>query len=133
MILLVISCMISYHDIPGGSICSSSAAALAPLRRGSGLAATLPGLCGPDPALAETLSPDPLRLRDGHHPSAAPAVAPHPDVHLVEPATVAPVALCICRGISKAWIVPEAVWNCRVTVATDEARNEVSASWMAGT
>ena len=124
MILLVISYMISYHDIPGGSICSSSAAALAPPRRGSGLAATLPRLCGPDPALAETLSPDPLRLRDGHHPSAAPAVAPHPDVHLVEPATVAPVALCICRGISKARIVPEAVWNCRVTVAADEARNE---------
>ena len=84
MILLVISCMISYHDIPGGSICSSSAAALAPPLRGSGLAPTLPLLCCPDPALAETLSPDPLRLRDGHHPSAAPAIAPHPGVHLVE-------------------------------------------------
>jgi hypothetical protein len=76
--------------------------------------------------LSLTLSPDPLRLRDGHHPSAAPAVAPYPYVHLVEPATVAPVALCIsgCRGISKARIVPEAVWNCRVTVAANEARNE---------
>ncbi len=62
MILLVITYMISYHDIPGGSICSSSAAALAHPRRGSGLAATLPRLCGPDSALAETLSPDPLRL-----------------------------------------------------------------------
>ena len=43
------------HDIPGGSICSesSSAAALAPPRRGSGLSATLPRLCCPDPALAE--------------------------------------------------------------------------------
>jgi hypothetical protein len=30
MIFLVISYMISYHDIPWGSICSSSAAALAP-------------------------------------------------------------------------------------------------------
>ncbi len=99
MILLVISYM-RYHDIPGNTICSSSAAALAPLHHCSGLASTLPRLCGPDPALAETLSPDPLRLRNGHHPSADPAVAPHPDVHLVEPATVAPVVLCICRGIS---------------------------------
>ncbi len=81
-------------------------------------------LCRSDLALAERLSSDPLRLRDGHHPSAAPAVAPHPDVHLVEPAAVASVALCICSGTSKAWTVPEAVWNCRVTVAANEARNE---------
>ena len=126
VIMVMISYLISYHNIPGGSmILSGSAAAFrvsAP--RGSGLAATLPRLCGPDPALAETLSPDPLRLRDGHHPIAAPAIEPHPDIHFVEPATVAPVALCICLGISKARIVPEAVWNCRVTVAADEARNE---------
>ena len=95
------------NDITGQcSICPN--AAFGSTSCGSGcLAATLPRLCGPDPALAETLSPDPLRLSDGHHPSAAPAVAPNPDVHLVEPATVAPVALCICRGISKARVVPE--------------------------
>ncbi len=51
---------------------------------------TLPRLGCPAPALAETLAPDPLRLGDGHHPGAAPAVAPHPDVHLVEPAAIAP-------------------------------------------
>ncbi len=59
----------------------------------SGLAATLPRLCRPGPALAEPLGPDPLCLSDRHHPGAAPAVAPHPDVHLVEPAAVSPVPL----------------------------------------
>ncbi len=59
---------------------------------GSGLAATLPHLCRPVPALAETLAPHPLSLGD-RHAGAAPAVAPHPDVHLVEPAAVAPVPL----------------------------------------
>ena len=60
------------------------AAALGSLRCGSGLAATLPRLCRPKPALAETLAPYPLRLRDRHHAGAAPAVAPHPDVHHIQ-------------------------------------------------
>ena len=60
-----------------GSLCS--AAALGSPARSSSLTATLPCLCRPDPALADTLAPDPLRLSDGHHPGAAPAVAPHPD------------------------------------------------------
>ena len=56
---------ISYHSIPRGSVHSGSAAALAPPRWGSGLAATPHCLCRPDPALAETLnglSPDPFCL-----------------------------------------------------------------------
>ncbi len=65
------------------------AAALGSPRCGCGLAATLPRLCRPEPALAETLAPYPLSLSDRHHAGAAPAVAPHPDVHLVEPAAVA--------------------------------------------
>ena len=86
------------YDIMGH--CSiRSAAALRRPRCGSGLAATLPRLCRPGPALAEPLGPDPLRIGDGHHPGAAPAVAPHPAVHLVVPA---------------AW----------VTIAANEARNE---------
>ncbi len=52
----------------------------------SSLAASLPGLSCPDPALADTLAPYPLSLSTGHHPGASPAVAPHPDVHLIEPA-----------------------------------------------
>ncbi len=67
--------------------------------RSSGLATSRLCLCCPDPALADTLAPDPLSLCDGHHTAAitvrevAPAVAPHPDVHLVEPAAVTPVPL----------------------------------------
>ncbi len=87
------------------------AAALGSLRCGSGLAATLPRLCRPDPALAQdTLAPYPLSLRDRHHAGAAPAVAPHPDVHLVEPVAVAPVPLGVGGGVSKTLIVLEAVW-----------------------
>ncbi len=41
-----------------------SAAALRRPRCGSGLAATLPRLCRPGPALAEPLGPDPLRIGD---------------------------------------------------------------------
>ena len=78
-------------------------------RSRSGLAASLPSLCCLDPALADTLAPDPLSLCYGHHPGVAPAVAPHPDIHLVQPATVAPVALSVGRGMSKSLIVPEAV------------------------
>ncbi len=81
------------YDIKGQySICST--AALRRPRCGSGLATTLPGLCSPCPALAESLGPDLLRLGDRHHPGAAPAVAPHPDVHLVEPGS----ACCCCPG-----------------------------------
>jgi hypothetical protein len=102
-----------------------------PLRRrpappcGSGVSAALPRLCRPGPALAEPLGPDPLRLSDRHHPT--PAVAPHPDVHLVEPAAVAPVLLCVSEGVSKTPIVLEAVWDNGVTVAADEALNEEGA------
>ena len=100
------------------------AAALRRPRCGSGLAATLPRLCRPGPALAEPLCPDPLRLSNRHHPGAAPAVAPHPDVHLVEPAAVAPIPLRVGGGVSNTPIVLEAVWDGGVTVAADEARNE---------
>ncbi len=72
---------------------------------GRGLAATLPRLCRPEPALPETLAPYPLSLRDRHHAGAAPAVAPHLDVHLVEPAAVAPVQLRVGGGVSKTLIV----------------------------
>ncbi len=47
-------------------------------------------LCRQGLALAG-INPGPLRLSDGHHPGAAPAIAPHPEVHLVKPASVAPV------------------------------------------
>ena len=40
------------------------AAALGSLHCDSGLAATLPRLCRPEPALADTLAPYPLSLRD---------------------------------------------------------------------
>jgi hypothetical protein len=80
------------YDIIGQCSIRSTAALRRP-RCGSGHAATLPCLCRPGPALAEPLGPDPLRLGDRHHPWAAPAVAPHPDVHLVEPAAVASVPL----------------------------------------
>ena len=90
------------------------------------LAVSLPSLSCPDPALADTLAPapDPLSLCYGHHPGVAPAVAPHPDVHLVEPAAVAPVPLRVGGSASKARMVLEAVWNRGVTVAANETRNE---------
>ncbi len=47
----------------------------------------------PDPALADTLVPDSFSLSNGNHPTAPPAVAPRPDVHLVESAAVAPISL----------------------------------------
>ncbi len=90
----------------------------------SGLAVTLLRLCRPGPALADPLGPDPLRIGDRHHPGAAPAVAPHPDVHLVEPAAVAPVPLRVGRAVSYTPVVLEAVWDSGVTIAADEARNE---------
>ncbi len=111
------------YDIIGQ--CSiSSAAALRRPRCGSGLAATLPRLCRPGPALAELLGPDHLHLGDRHHPGEAPAVVPHPDVHLIEPAAVALVLLRVSGGMSNTLIVLEAIWGSGVTVAANEARNE---------
>ena len=52
---------IMYDIMTSGSLCS--AAALGSPARSSGLTATLPRLCRPDPALADTLPPDPLCLR----------------------------------------------------------------------
>ncbi len=78
-------------------------------RCGSGLTVTLPRLCCPDLALAEPLSPVPLRLGDRHHPGAASAIVPHPDLHLVEPAAVSPVPLRVGGGVSNTPIVIEAV------------------------
>ncbi len=106
------------------------AAALGSPRCGSGLAATLPRLCRPEPDLSETLAPYPLSLSDRHHAGAAPAVAPHPDVHLIEPAAIAPVPLRVGGGVSKMLIVLEAVWDRGVTVAADETRNERGAQFM---
>jgi hypothetical protein len=114
----MISDMMTYDIIGQCSI--HSAAALRRPRCGSGLAATLPHLCRPGPALAEPLGPNPISLGDRHHP----AVAPHPDVHLVEPATFAPVPLHVGGCVSNTPIVLEAVWDSAVTVAADEARNE---------
>ncbi len=104
------------------------AATLRSAGRSSGLAALLPSpiLCCPGPALADMLSPAPLRLCDEHHPEAAPAVVPHPNVQLLEPAAVAPFQLRIGRGASK-FIVLEAVWilwNSGLTVAAYETLNE---------
>ena len=96
------------------------------------LTASLPSLCCPGPALADALVPDPLSLCDGHHPGAAPAVAPHPDVHLVEPAAVPLVPLRVGEGAYKTLIVLEAVWNRGVTVAADETRNEGGATMTGG-
>jgi hypothetical protein len=104
------------------------AAALGSPRCGSGLAATLPRLCRPEPALAEMLASHPLSLGDRHHAGVAPAVAPHPDVHLVEPATLVPVQLRVGGGVSKTPIVLEAVWDRGVPVAADEALNEGGSS-----
>ncbi len=104
-----------------------SAAALGSAGSSCCLTATLPRLCRPDPALPYTLAPDPLHLSDGHHLGVAPGpLAPHPDLHLVEPAqaAVAPVQLRVGRGSSKAQIVLEAMWNGGVTIAADEAQNE---------
>ena len=98
-------CSIRPADTSGSSRC------------GSGLTATLPRLCRPDPALAETLAPHPLSLGDGHHPSA-------PDVHLVEPAAVTLVPGRVGGGVSKTPVVLEAVWDSGVPIAADEARNE---------
>jgi hypothetical protein len=97
-----------------------STAALRRPRFGSGLAATLPHLCRPGPALAEQLGPDPLRLGDRHQPGAAPTV---PDVHLVEPAAVAPIPLRVGGGVNNTLIVLEAVWGSGYHVGHDIIRD----------
>ncbi len=100
--------------------------ALSRPRCGSGLAATLPRLCHPGPALVEPLGPDPgpQRLVDRHHLGVAPAVVPYPDVRLVELAAVAPVPLRVGGSGSNTLIVLEVEWDSGVTVVSDEARNE---------
>jgi hypothetical protein len=82
---------IRYKIMTNTSLCS--AATLCSPCQSSSLAVSPPSLSCPDPALADTLVPDPLSLCYGYHPGAAPAVAPHPDAHLVEPAAAAPVPL----------------------------------------
>ncbi len=106
------------------SLRSWAAATLGSTGSSSGLAASLPSLSCPGPALPDTLAPDFLSLCDGHHQGVAPAVAPHPDVHLVEPAAVALVPLRVGGGASKTPIVLEGVWNRGVTVAAYETWNE---------
>ena len=64
----------TYDIIDQCSICL--AVAWGSPRCGSGLTATLPRLCRLEPALAETLAPYPLSLRDRRHAGAAPSVAP---------------------------------------------------------
>jgi hypothetical protein len=72
----------------------------------------------------EPLCPDPLSLSNRHHPGAALAVEPLPDVHIVEPAAVFLVPLRVGGGVSNTLVLLEAVWDSRVTVAADEAQNE---------
>ena len=63
MIMHMISCMISYHNISVCSILSGSAAAFStPCCSSLAAYARLPCLCHPVPALTEMLTPDPLRL-----------------------------------------------------------------------
>ena len=114
----------TYDIIDRCSIRPATAFAGGSPRSSSSLAATLPRLCRPEPALAETLAPHPPSLGDRHHAGAAPAVAPHPDVYLVEPAAVAPVPLRVGGGVSMTPIVLEAVWGRGVPIAADEARRK---------
>ena len=93
MIWYDIGCDIRYDIMTKASLARPAATLGSANRSRSGLAVLLPSLSCPDPAFADTLAPDPLSLCYGHHPGVAPAVAPHPDVHLVEPAAVAPVPL----------------------------------------
>ncbi len=120
MILNVISDMILWPELHWSTPLPPSAAPTA----ATAALLSLPSLSCLDPALADTLAPDPLGLCYGHHPGVAPAVVPHPDVHLVEPAAVAPVLLRVGGGASKTPIVLEAMWNRGVTVAANETLNE---------
>jgi hypothetical protein len=91
-----------------------SAAALCRPRCGSGLAATSLVLLSLEP-----LGPDPLHLGDRQHPGVAPAVAPDPEVHLVNPVAVAPAPLRVGGGVSNTLIVLEAVWDSTVTLPSE--------------
>ncbi len=68
------------------TVCSFCTATGSP--RADLFAVPLPRLSCSDPALPDTLTPDFFSLCDGHHPGATPAVAPHPNVHLIESAAV---------------------------------------------
>ncbi len=74
-------------------MCSFLATAATGSPRPGLFAAQLLRLSCPDPALADTLAPDSFSLRDGHHPGAAPGVAPLPNYHLVQSAAVGPCEL----------------------------------------
>jgi hypothetical protein len=108
--------------MPSTSLCSAST--LSSTSSCCCLAVLLPSLPCPGPALADTLASGLLSLCHGDLLGAAPAVAPHPDIHLIEPAAVAPVLLRVSSGASKMPIVLEAVWNGGLTVAADETLNE---------
>ncbi len=75
---------------------------------------SLPHLCFPDPALIRSrLILSALVMDTILGAGAAPAVAPHPDVNLVQPTAVAPVQLSVGKGASKSG----------VTVASNETLN----------
>ena len=71
----------------------------------SGLAASHPSLSCHDPALTDMLAPDTLSICYGDYPGAAQANAPHPDVHLLDPAVVVSVPLHVGGSASKTLIV----------------------------
>ncbi len=74
------------------AVCSLSAATAAGSPRPRLIATPLPRFSCPDPALADMLASDILRLGDGHHLGAVSAVVPHSNVHPVVSAAVAPTS-----------------------------------------
>jgi hypothetical protein len=95
----MISTVTRYHD---PWFTTLSAATLGRAGSSSGFAVSLPtSLCCPGPAPADRLAPDLLILCNGDYSGAALAIAPHPDVHLIEPVAVALVLLRVCTGASK--------------------------------
>jgi hypothetical protein len=90
------------YDIIGQCSIRSGSAAFGRLRCGSGLAATLLLLCRSQPAFAETLAPDSLRLGDQNHPGAARALFACP---------------CLLETlISKVQLLVEIQWSVGVTI-----------------
>ncbi len=87
-------CLICYATISSSTNCS-------------GLIVSLPSLCCP-----------------GHHPEASTAIAPHPDVRLVESAAVSPVLLHVSGGSPKTPITTKEVLNHGVTVLAYERLND---------
>ncbi len=57
-------------------------------------------------------------------PEATPAVAPRPNAHLVESATVALISLCVSWGAPKTLIVLEGMRNSKMAVAVNKAWNQ---------